>query len=76
VDSGSVLDSSPERSFLIPKSRVFLTGLAREAQERETGSIESEWDLRGGSGVSWARNCDFRESQVFSPKFISLLLSA
>jgi len=25
---------------------LFLTGLAREAQKRETGSIESEEDLR------------------------------
>jgi len=47
VDSKGDLDSSPGRSFLTPKSRVFLTGLAREAQERETGSIRSVGDLRG-----------------------------
>jgi len=27
-----------------------LTGLVMEAQKRETGSIESDGDLRGGSG--------------------------
>jgi len=35
------------RSFLAPKSRVFLlVFLAREVQKRETGSIRSDGDLR------------------------------
>jgi len=51
VDSRWSLGSSPGRSFLAPKSRVF-DGLASEAQERETGSIRSGGDLRDGSGGS------------------------
>jgi len=51
VESRGVLGSSPKRSFLAPKSRV-LAGLGREAQKRETGSIDSEGDLRDGSGGS------------------------
>jgi len=47
------LGSSPERSFLTPNI-TYLTGLAREAQKRETGSIESEGDLKGGYGGSRA----------------------
>jgi len=41
--------TSPRRSFLAPEITC-LTGLVREGQKRETGSIESEVDLRGGSG--------------------------
>jgi len=48
VDSKGVLGSSPGRSFLAPKSRVFLL-VGQGAQERESGSIRSEGDLRGGS---------------------------
>jgi len=49
VDSEGALGSSPGGRFWHMKSRV-LVGLAREAQKRESGSIESEGDLRGGSG--------------------------
>jgi len=61
VDSRVLLGSSPERSFLAPEI-AYLAGLAREAQERETGSIESEVI----SGWIWAasgQNGDFRESR-------------
>jgi len=37
---GDVLGSSPGGSFLTPEI-AYLTGLARETQKRETGSIES-----------------------------------
>jgi len=47
------------------KSRV--NGLAREAQNRETGSIESEGGSQGGSGGFWAGSWD----SVFSSKFTS-----
>jgi len=40
-----LLGSSPERSFLAPEI-AYLSGLAREVQKRETGSIESGGDLR------------------------------
>jgi len=43
---------------------TYLTGLSRDAQKRETGSIESE----GISGVDpWSqiRTGEFRNSQVF-----------
>jgi len=40
------------------KSRVF-TGLAMEAQKRETGGIESEGDIRGGGSEGfWAGSWD------------------
>jgi len=60
VDS-RCLGSSQRRSFLTSKSRVF-TGLTREVQKRETGSIRSEEDLRG-----WILG--FWDSRV-SPKFM------
>jgi len=41
-----VLGSSPGRSFLTRESPI-LTDLAREAQKRETGSIESDGDIKG-----------------------------
>jgi len=48
VDSRRMFGSSPEVSFLA-REITYLTGLVSEAQQRETGSIESEGDLRGGS---------------------------
>jgi len=49
MDSMGALGSSPGRSFLALEI-AYLSGLVREAQKRETGSIESEGDLRDGSG--------------------------
>jgi len=45
------MDSSLGGHFWVGKSPI-LTGLARVAQKRETGSIESGGDLRGGQGIS------------------------
>jgi len=47
------------RSFLTPKSRV-LAGLVREAQKRETGSIESEGRLQVDLEGFWAGSWDSR----------------
>jgi len=49
----------------MPKITYF-GGLAREAQKRETGIIESEGDLRGGSVISGSETVIFWNSQVFS----------
>jgi len=54
VDSKGALGSSPGRSFLAPEI-AYLAGLSREAQERETGSIGSEGDLRRWIWVSRIR---------------------
>jgi len=48
VYSKSILGSSPRRSFLALEI-AYLPCLARLAQKRETGSIESGW-ISGGSG--------------------------
>jgi len=64
---GGVLGSSPEGSFLTRESPIW-AGLIREGQKRESGSIESEGDLRGWIWVVSARIGDFREYRV-SPKF-------
>jgi len=66
VDSRMLLGSSPERSFW-HRNNLFVRFLTREAKKRETGSIESEGDLRGGSGWSRAGIGD-SENLRFSPK--------
>jgi len=48
----NVMGSSPGRSFLAPKITCFLPGWAREAQNRETGSIRSGGISMGGPGGS------------------------
>jgi len=67
------LGSSLEWSFLSAQITYF-GGFGWEAQKRETGGIESDGDLRGGSGWSRTRIGDFRESR-FSPKFTCFSLS-
>jgi len=72
VDS-RYLGSSPNRLF--PSTGNSLFGwffLARKAQNVRLAALNLEGDLRGGSGWSQAIISDFRESQVFSPKFTVL----
>jgi len=60
-----LLGSSTERSFLAP-GIAYLEGLVREAQKRETGSIESGGDRRGGSGWPRARIGDSENLWFFT----------
>jgi len=59
------LCSNPERSFLAPEI-AYLAGLAREAQKRETGSIESGGRSQGGS-VGLGPESAVSENLGFSP---------
>jgi len=67
------LGSSLGGSFLVPRITYF-GRFGQEVQKRETGSIESGGDPRGGPRGSQVRNGDFRNSQV-SLKFTCFSLS-
>jgi len=63
-----ILGSSPGRSFLAPGIAYF-DWVGQGGSERETGSIESEGDLRGGSWWARARFGD-SENLGFFTKFM------